>query len=195
MWISYEYYYELVPYWHLSPICGECFLQHPTLCKIGPPTAPDWFESISGVLDPFGGLWMAPKPIVLLWVYRVRRILGHISTFPELPFQPSEIFMVQHGLNRGPTYRTYVHLLGVFRPSRVSFSAILAVWGNFLIRHFRILAFFQNPLSTQFWYSRFWFYTFSCIQINQDHPRHFFCVSLQALVTTIITTDGYIKSF
>ena len=31
-----------------------------------PPTAPDWFESISGVFDPFRGLYKAPKPKMYL---------------------------------------------------------------------------------------------------------------------------------
>ena len=84
----------------------------------------DQLGSISGVLDPFGGLWMAPKPIVLLWVYRVRRILGHISTFPDLPFQPSEIFMVQHGLYRFSAYSTYMFIFWGYLGPLESVSAL-----------------------------------------------------------------------
>ena len=49
--------------------------------KMIPPTAPDWFESISGVLDPFRGLERAPKP-------KARPILGNILTYFDPPWTP-----------------------------------------------------------------------------------------------------------
>ena len=45
--------------------------------------------SIYGVLDPFRGLYRAPKPTVLHWVYSASRILGHILTFSDPP-QPTQ---------------------------------------------------------------------------------------------------------
>ena len=74
--------------------------------------------SISGVLDPFRGLYRAPKPIVLHWVYSVSRILGHILTFYDPPSQPGQIILVQNDLYRCPTYSTICvmftsHLWGV----------------------------------------------------------------------------------
>ena len=83
--------------------CAKLVLQLP-LIDLSP------FQGSLTHLGGSGGLWRAPKPIVLLWVYRVRRILGHISTFPDLPFQPSEIFMVQHGLYRFSAYSTYMFI-------------------------------------------------------------------------------------
>ena len=93
--------------------------------KWPPPTDSDWFELISGVLDPFRGPWSAPK---LNW--------GHFSGrfFPSLipPCQVSQIFMVQNESYRCPTYSTTYfmlnsHLLGPFRPSEVSFWSF---WAN-----------------------------------------------------------------
>ena len=74
--------------------------------------------SISGVLGPFRGLYRAPKPTVLHWVYSASRILGHILTFSDPPSQPSQIILVQNDLKRCPTYSTTcfmfnLHLWGV----------------------------------------------------------------------------------
>ena len=44
-----------------------------------PSTAPDWFESIPGVIYPFEGLWRAPKPN-LFW--------GKFWPFPSPPANP-----------------------------------------------------------------------------------------------------------
>ena len=74
--------------------------------------------SIYGVLDPFRGLYRAPKPTVLNQVYSPSRIPGHILTFPDPPSQPGQIILVQNDLYRCPTYSTLCflfnqHLWGV----------------------------------------------------------------------------------
>ena len=60
--------------------------------------------SISGVLEPFRGLYRAPKPTVLHWVYSASRILGHILTFSDPPSPPGQIILVQNDLKRCPTF-------------------------------------------------------------------------------------------
>ena len=91
--------------------------------------------SISGVLGPFRGLYRAPKPTVLHWVYSASRILGHILTFSDPPSQPSQIILVQNDLKRCPTYSTTVLCStrtsrGYLRPSEVRFKATLAFSGD-----------------------------------------------------------------
>ena len=63
--------------------------------------------SISGVLGPFRGLYRAPKPTVLHWVYSASRILGYILTFLDPPSQPGQIILVQNDLIRCPTYESF----------------------------------------------------------------------------------------
>ena len=63
--------------------------------------------------------------------------MGHVHqciilTFPDAPSQPSQIFLVQNGLYRCPTYSTTCfmsnsHLWGYFWPSEVRFRGILAL--------------------------------------------------------------------
>ena len=74
--------------------------------------------SISGDLEPFRGLYRAPKPTVSHWVYSASHILGHILTFSDPPSQPGQIILVQNDLKMCPTYSTTCfmfnsHLWGV----------------------------------------------------------------------------------
>ena len=103
--------------------------------------------SISGVLGPFRGLYRAPKPTVLHWVYSASRILGHILTFSDPPSQPSQIILVQNYLKGVP--HIVLHVLcstciprGYLRPSEVRFRAILALSDNL----FNVYNFFQNQV-------------------------------------------------
>ena len=114
-WASHKYE-EMQSFWPRSPLEAPKYVKDPRK-----KTQINWgnhLGSISGVLGPFRGLYRAPKPTVLHWVYSASRILGHILTFSDPPSQPSQIILVQNDLKRCPTYSTTCfmfnsHLLGV----------------------------------------------------------------------------------
>ena len=90
-----------------------------------PPTAPGWFESLSGVLDPFRGLQRAPKP-------KTRPILGNILTYFDLPWPPPAYPVKNFCLKMACTCVPHIVLHvscqtrtsgGYFRPSEVRFRA------------------------------------------------------------------------
>ena len=81
------------------------------------------------------GLYRAPKPTVLHWIYSASRILGHILTFPKPPCPAGLTKLVQNGLYRFSHIVLYVlcstRTSGVYlRPSEVSFTAISSLSGN-----------------------------------------------------------------
>ena len=100
-------------FWLLSPLEAPKWVQDPgNGLKSIRGSWGDHLGSISGVLDPFRGLLRAQKP-------KMRPIFGNIWTFPDPPCQPGQIFLVQNGLYRCPTYSTTCfmlnsHLWGVF---------------------------------------------------------------------------------
>ena len=105
---------------------------HVFLVKIGQNMAPKRpifgfraFRALDGpfgVLDPFRSRWRAPK------------IMADSEPYFDLPWppcKPSQMFRVQNGLYRYPTFSATCvmlnsHLRGYFRPSKVSFSTIFA---------------------------------------------------------------------
>ena len=105
---------------------------------------------ISGVLDPFRGLERAPKP-------KARPILGNIWTLPDRPCQPGQIFLVQNGLYRCPTYSNTCFMLnsylwGYFWPSEVRFRGILALSRDWFYNGQKNkMQISQNPLMGGFW--------------------------------------------
>ena len=79
----------------------------------------DQLGSIFGVIVPFGDLWTAPKPN--------SSHSGADFTFPDLPCQLGQIFMVPNGLYRCPTHSTTYfmfnsHLLGAFQALQSQFQ-------------------------------------------------------------------------
>ena len=104
--------------------------------KMIPPIAPDWFESISGVLDPFRGLQRAPKP----WA---RPILDHILTLPWSKMASTDVpHIVLHVLCSTRTSGGY------FRPSEARFRDIFGPLGWFL------LYIYKGPKYPQIWFQR-----------------------------------------
>ena len=97
--------------------------------------------SIYGVLDPFRGLYRAPKPTVLHWVYSASCILGHILTFSDPPSQPSQIILVQNDLKRCPTNILHVYvqlpplggILGPLKSDLGLFWPYRAIYPRYLI--------------------------------------------------------------
>merc|ERR1711952_549502 len=91
-------------FWPRSPLEATKYVKDPRK-----KTQINWgncLGSISGVLEPFRGLYRAPKPTVLYWVYSASRILGHILTFSDPPSPPGQIILVQNDLKRCPTCST-----------------------------------------------------------------------------------------
>ena len=100
-----------------------------------PPTPKKIWQNI---FDPFRGLYRAPKPTLLRWVYSLSHNLGLILTCSDPPANPVKLFWFKMTWKGVP--HIVLHVLcstctsgGYLRPSEVRFRGIFGPFGRFLL--------------------------------------------------------------